>query len=105
MRIIPLCVLYIGLCLVTLAQSEKLPDILKPDAASEAEVQRIGGKVFKVVPRDMFPDPLDLSYSYKDEDNPIGIRGGGAYFSFSSGLHSYNRTPQIGLEQGNLCTG
>lgn len=96
MRSVSLCVLFIILSSVTLAQSEKLPDILKPDAASEAEAKRMGANVFKLVPRGMFPDPT--MNSYKDEENPIGIRGGGGYFSFTTGLHSYGKTPQIGLD-------
>src|SRR5512142_414507 len=102
MRIIPLCVLFVVLSSLTLAQSEKLPDILKPDPASESEAQQIGANLFKLVPRGMFPQPAN---SYKDEDNPIGIREGGAYYSFSTGLHSYNKVPEIGLDQGNLSSG
>ena len=103
MRIASLCVLVLFLSSLTLAQSEKLPDILKPDAESEAEAQGIGANVFKLVPRGMFPDPS--MNAYKDEDNPIGIRGGGYYYSFATGLHSYNRTPEIALERGNLSSG
>ena len=103
MRSAFLCVLLIVLSSITLAQSEKLPDILEPDAGSEAEAQRMGANVFKLVPREMFPDPS--MNAYKDEDNPIGIRGGGSFFSFATGLHSYNKIPQILLEQGILSTG
>src|SRR6478672_7251150 len=105
MRIVSLCVLSLYLSSLTLAQPEKLPDILKPDAESEAEAQRIGANVFKLVPWGMFPDSLDTILQYKDEGNPIGIRGGGAFYSFANGLHSYNKIPQIALQHENLITG
>jgi len=105
MRIVSLCVLFIFLSSLTLAQSEKLPDILVPDAESEAEAQRIGANIFKLVPRGTFPDSLDPVLQYKDEGNPTGIRGGGSYFSFATGLHSYNKVPQISLDHGILSTG
>ena len=72
MRIVSLCVLFIFLSSLTLAQSEKLPDILKPDAESEAEAHRMGVSIFKLVPRNTFPNSLDPSLQYKDEGNPIG---------------------------------
>jgi hypothetical protein len=103
MRIVSLCVLFIFLSSLALAQSEELPEILKPDAASAAEAQRAGAQVFKLVPFGKF---ADFAHSYKDEDNPIGIRGGGAYYSFSTGLHSYNKTPQISIyRDGRLSVG
>jgi hypothetical protein len=74
------------------AQTEKLPVVLQPDLASELEANRVGGKAFKLLPRKMFPDVPD---SYKDKDNPLGIRGGGAFYSFSNESHSYNRNPEI----------
>jgi len=85
------------------AQTEKLPVILQPDVLSEGEAKRVGGKVFKLVPRSMFPD---VSNSYVDKDNPVGIRGGGSYYSFTTESHSFNRIPQIcmsgyiGLQEG-----
>ena len=94
MRFASLCVLFIVFSSLTLAQSEKLPEILKPDAASDSEAQRMGANVFKLVPLGMFKDP---STSATDEANPIGFRGGGAFYSFSTGSHSYNKTPQIQL--------
>jgi len=105
MRIASLCVLFIFLSSVSLAQSEKLPDILKPDAESEAEAHRMGVSIFKLVPRNTFPNSLDPSLQYKDEGNPIGIRGGGSYFSFATGFHSYNKIPEIELQRGTLSTG
>jgi hypothetical protein len=79
------------------AQAEKLPVSLQPDVVSQAEADRVGGKAFKLLPKKMYPDRAD---SYKDEDNPIGIRGGGAYYSFSTGSHSYNRMPEIAGDNG-----
>jgi hypothetical protein len=82
-------------CISVAGQSENLPAILKPDQASEAEAQRMGAKVFKLLPWNMFPDRRQ---NFSDNDNSIGIRGGGAYFSFTTESHSLNRVPEIELD-------
>jgi len=103
MRIIPAFILLSFLCSLAVAQSEPLPDILKPDVASELEARRMGAQVFKLLPRGMFPN---VSSSQKiEKDNPLGVRGGGAYYSFATGSHSYNKTPQIELQKGNFSSG
>ncbi|CAN5543470.1 hypothetical protein BH10ACI2_BH10ACI2_15830 [soil metagenome] len=88
----------------TFAQKRALPEILVPDAYMESEAQRLGGEAFRILPRGMFKAEAE-SDSYKDEDNPIGIRGGGAFYSFSTGLHSYNKTPEILFEKGLFLVG
>lgn len=92
MRLVAPTALFFFLALNIFAQSESLPDVLKPDAESQAEAKRTGANVFKVVPFGMY---ADAPSSYRDEDNPIGIRGGGSFYSFTSQSHSYNRTPEI----------
>jgi hypothetical protein len=87
---------------VAVAQSTKLPEILTPDTYLRSQAENEGISVFKLVPRGMFKDP---DGSYSDRDNPIGIRGGGAFYSFSTGSHSYNKIPQIMLESDNFGTG
>lgn len=82
------------------AQENKLPDVLRPDPASIALAESSGTEVFKLLPR----MPREKA-SYKDEDDPIGIRGGGAYYSFTTRLHSYNKIPQISLDRGDLYVG
>lgn len=82
------------------AQDAKLPNVLQPDAESVAAADRSGFGVFKLLPRGMFD-----SQSYKDEENPTGIRGGGAYYSFTNRVHSYNKVAQIELQDGNLMVG
>jgi hypothetical protein len=84
------------------AQSTKVPEILTPDAYLRSQAETDGFTVFKLVPRGMFKDPEG---SYADRDNPIGIRGGGAYYSFTTGSHSYNKVPQIGYENCRLSVG
>lgn len=84
------------------AQNVKLPEVLKPDADLEIEAKRQGLEIFKLLPRGMYQGPFN---AYRDEENPLGIREGGAYYSFSTRSHSYNRTPQIGLEKGYLSAG
>jgi hypothetical protein len=79
-----LAILWLGLSnsFVT-AQPENLPAILRPSSESEAEAQRMEAQVFKVLPYEKY-----YSSSIWAEDNPIGIRGGGGYFSFKTGLHN-----------------
>ena len=80
-------------------KTQKLPSVLVPDAASFADAGLPGVEVFKLLPRGTYKD---ADGSYKDEGNPLGLRGGGAYYSFSRHSHSYNQVPQIQLEAGNL---
>jgi hypothetical protein len=101
MRLVSASVFLFLLSSFAIAQPENLPDILKPDAMSEAEGQRIGAKVFKLLPPEIYPN---VPGSTKDKDNPLGIRGGGSFYSFSTGSHSHNKTPQIRSEQGLLIT-
>jgi len=102
MKTILLCVLFVLSASFVFAQTEQLPDILKPDAASESIAQQMGAGVFKLLPRGMYRDAED---SYADSDNPIGIRGGGSYYSFSTRSHSYNKQPELNLEQGHFSSG
>jgi RNA polymerase sigma-70 factor (ECF subfamily) len=39
------------------------------------------------------------------QPNVVGIRGGGAYYSFTKEGHSYDREPQLALEQSRLSSG
>ncbi len=102
MKLILTVVFSFTLATFSFAQVESLPEILRPGHDARAEADRSGTQVFRILPRGMFKDPPN---SLKDADNPLGIREGGAFYSFTSGKHSYNNTPQIMLEQGNLMTG
>jgi len=86
---------------VATAQLINLPKILQPETYLQSEAESGGLKVFKLVPREMFKDP---DGSYSDSDNPIGIRGGGAFYSFTTGSHSYNKIPQIMLESDKFAS-
>jgi hypothetical protein len=89
--------------LVSTAQNGKpLPGELQPDPTSIEKARELGAGVFKLLPRGMFSEPFN---SYSDADNAIGIRGGGAYYSFSTRDHSYNSVPEVQLENGNLSAG
>lgn len=102
MRLVQIGFLIVTIVFPAISQSKELPEILRPDAAAVTEAESYGAGVFKLLPRGMFKDKEG---SYKDEDNPLGLRQGGAYYSFTTGSHSYNKTPQIGLERGNLNVG
>lgn len=69
-------------------------DVLTPSPESVLEAECMNAKAFKLFPRYTYKAPNN---SYKDEDNPLGVRGGGSYFSFTTGSHSYNKIPQIFL--------
>jgi len=94
MRLLSTAVLLFLFYSLTFAQEKKLPDILIPDAASKAVAERMGAKVFKLLPSGMF---YEWPWPDKEEDFKIGIRGGGSYFSFISGSHSYGSDMQIQL--------
>ena len=82
----------LSLVSILTAQSEVLPKVLQPGAATQAEAKRTGADVFKLLPSDLYKDPPGC---VKDGCNPLGIRGGGSYYSFTSGSHSYNSFSQI----------
>jgi len=83
------------------SQNAQLPPILIPSERSQAEAARLDGQAVKILPRGMFAEQTKNS----DIDCPLGIRGDGAYFSFSTGSHSYNKTPEIELQQGRISVG
>jgi hypothetical protein len=91
------------LATTTSAQNPALPEVLRPDRTSIAQAEQSGVHVFKLLPRGMFKS--DKFTAYEDEENPLGIREGGSYYSFSTGAHSYNRIPQIGYEGGLIMAG
>jgi len=94
--------LFAFLSISVFGQAKDLPDVLKPDAIAKETAASLGCEVFKILPRGMFQGPFN---AYKDEENPLGIREGGAYYSFATRSHSYNKNPQLGYQDGNLLTG
>jgi hypothetical protein len=74
------------------AEIEKI--ILQPDRQDlTAAAQEGNAGVFRILPREKY-----------DKD-VFKVRGGGAYYSFTNGSHSYDSTPQISLEQNFLQVG
>ena len=67
-------------------------EYLLPDAKDIAEAKKEGIEVFRILPRGML-------------NGKVGIREGGAYYSFTTKSHDYDDTPQIGLEQNYLKVG
>ncbi len=67
--------------------------ILQPDKADLITAEQENVKVFRLLPREKY-----------DKD-VFKVRGGGVYYSFTNESHSYDRTPQIGLEQNFLQVG
>ena len=67
--------------------------VLQPssDDLKAAELESV--KVFRLLPRGKYRDLFS------------SVRGDGAYYSFVNQSHSYNDTPQIELQQGNLSVG
>jgi len=102
MKLFPSVIFLLLLASLAFGQNDNLPEILVPSVDAQTEAKRLDAKVFKLLPRGMFEPPTTY---YTDTENPIGIRGGGAYYSFSTGLHSYNKIPQIELQRGNLSVG
>lgn len=102
MKIVLFLALSLLLSSLTFGQTKDLPSVLVPDNTAQKQAKQIGAEVLKLLPRGTYKEIGD---GYNDEDNPLGIRGGGAYYSFSTLSHSYNKTPQISLESGEFNVG
>lgn len=77
-----------------ISEAERLEKIiLQPDKADLIAAEQENVKVFRILPREKY-----------DKD-VFKMRGGGAFYSFTNESHSYDRTPQIGLEQNFLQVG
>jgi hypothetical protein len=74
------------------APDESAIAALQPELTDTELAAKQGFQVFKILPRGM----------HASENNAYGLRGGGAYYSFTKKSHSYNEMPQIGLEKGRL---
>jgi len=88
--------------LLAFGQPKELPDVLKPDQDLVILADAGGFEVAKILPRGTFAGPFN---AYKDEENPLGIREGGSFYSFSTRQHSYNKTPEVLLENGYIGVG
>ena len=102
MKLVLGAVFFFLLSSFALAQAGKLPEILRPTLADESEAHSLDVGVFKILPRGMFQTTFN---DYKDENNPIGIREGGAFYSFTTGSHSYNQVPEVMFEQDSFSVG
>jgi hypothetical protein len=67
-------------------------EILLPDIKDSNEAEKKGFEVFRLMPRERY-------------DHKLTVRGGGAYYSFSSKSHDYQSISQISLEQNHLSVG
>lgn len=67
--------------------------LLQPDEADIAAAEKENVNVFRILPREIYDRDI------------FKIRGGGAFYSFTSQSHDYNKIPQISLEQNNLNVG
>ena len=95
-RVIIALTFLLSITLTGIAQSENpSKEILSPSLQDIAEAEQKGFQVFKILPRGRF----------EFEKNELSIRGGGAFYSFVKQSHSYNDTPQIGLERNSLGVG
>ena len=67
-------------------------DILQPDPKDLADARKQGSNAIRILPREKY-------------DNVLGLRGGGAYYSFLRKTHEYGRGSDISLEQNKLKVG
>ena len=67
-------------------------DIILPDANDLKQAQKNSFNVFRIMPREIY-------------DGVFTIRGGAAYYSFTTKLHNYNNIPQIELTNNSLSVG
>lgn len=68
-------------------------EFVLPDVRDLKQAEKEGFSAFRILPRETY------------DRNKLTIRGGGSYYSFTTKLHDYYKTPQIGLQQNNLKVG
>ncbi len=73
-------------------QEELEEEILAASDSDLAEAGKENASAFRIFPRGLL-------------DDKISIRGGAAYYSFTSKTHDYNETPQIELQNGDFSVG
>ncbi|MEO8073256.1 MAG: hypothetical protein ABI891_12905 [Acidobacteriota bacterium] len=67
-------------------------DILLPDDKDIRQAEKEGFEVFRLMPRERY-------------DHKLNVQGGGAFYSFTTKSHDYQKISQISLEQNFLSTG
>ena len=67
-------------------------EILLPSASDIKQAKTEGVEVFRIMPREVY-------------DHKLTIQGGGAYYSFTSTSHDYQKIAQLGLEQSYFSVG
>lgn len=90
--------LIVSLSAIVSAQSTDLPQMLVPSDYAREEASRLDVQVFKILPRHLLNK--DLESAPRDSDYILGIRGNGAFYSFSTKTHSFNNIAEIYLTAG-----
>ncbi len=76
------------------AEVNKLAEeLLLPDSVDIKDAESQGLKTFRLMPREVSSRPMTVP------------QGGGAFYSFTTGSHDYQKTAQILLEENRLRTG
>ncbi len=84
---------------VASAQSSDLPSILVPSDQAKQEASRLGASVVKMLPRFLLNNDAEKQ---PDSEAVLGIRGNGAFYSFSTKAHSLNNIREIMLAEGEF---
>ena len=66
--------------------------LIEPDESDIARAKSEGFEAVRLMPRETY-------------DHKLSAQGGGAYYSFSTGSHDYQKIAQIELQVGNLSVG
>jgi hypothetical protein len=67
-------------------------EVLLPDAKDLKQAEKEGFESFRLMPRERY-------------DHKLTVQGGGAYYSFTTKSHDYQKIAQIGFEQNYLSVG
>lgn len=75
---------------------------LQPSTETKSLAAQQNAKAFRILPRGLY----EFQNNSTDESAyPLKVRGGGAYYSFTTENHSYNKIPQIELQNNNFSSG
>lgn len=86
---------------VVYGQSTDLPERLVPSDQTTQQANQLNLQAARLLPRFLLKQGIETQ---SDSESVLGIRGNGAFYSFSTKTHSWNNVPELMLEPSGMLT-